>query len=321
MVSIHLNERNTQTINMPYLTSADAIRSLVSEYATRSILWIDTEVADYKSHNPRLSLIQVLDDAKDMSGDRVYLLDVLQQPEIVADFIDQIMVNAAIEKVFHNASYDLRFLGHKKAKNVTCTLEMAKKIPYYMLPLPNYQLKTLASQLCNFRHIDKQQQKSDWGIRPLSKEQIEYAYLDCIYLAQVHARLLELTQKSNPDPLTEDLVALAARYQQVEQQCKLLNSEFEHLQERITKAMQAQNLSETSHFKLTSYERTIIKVSFLELARLVQTEGIELNFDIPLTQKLQKELGKSLEKLSVDVEKITAPRLSLKNQESGVEDK
>jgi ribonuclease D len=190
-----------------------------------------------------------------------------------------------------------------------------------MLPLPNYQLKTLASQLCNFRHIDKQQQKSDWGIRPLSKEQIEYAYLDCIYLAQVHARLLELTQKSNPDPLTEDLVALAARYQQVEQQCKLLNSEFEHLQERITKAMQAQNLSETSHFKLTSYERTIIKVSFLELARLVQTEGIELNFDIPLTQKLQKELGKSLEKLSVDVEKITAPRLSLKNQESGVEDK
>jgi ribonuclease D len=85
--------------------------------------------------------------------------------------------------------------------------------------------------------------------------------------------------------------------------------------------MQAQNLSETSHFKLTSYERTIIKVSFLELARLVQTEGIELNFDIPLTQKLQKELGKSLKNLSVDVEKITASRLSLKNQESGVEDK
>jgi len=39
------------------------------------------------------------------------------------------MLNPAIEKVFHQASYDLKFLGKTKAKNVTCTLEMA--IPYY----------------------------------------------------------------------------------------------------------------------------------------------------------------------------------------------
>ncbi|MBF2007487.1 ribonuclease D [Chlorogloeopsis fritschii PCC 9212] len=306
---------------MPYLTSASAIRSLIFEYTKSSTLWIDTEVADYKSRNPRVSLIQVLDDPKDMSGDRIHILDVLEQPDIVIDFINQIMVNPEIEKVFHNASYDLKFLGNKKATNVTCTLEMAKKIPYYILPLPDYQLKTLASKLCNFQQIEKQEQSSDWGKRPLSEEQIEYAYLDCIYLAQVHMRLLELTQQSNPNPEKEDLSALAARYQEIEQQWKLLNSEFEHLQQRIKQAMQAQNVSETSDFKLTSYERTTVKVSFVELARLVQTEGIVLDFPITLTQKLQKDLGQNLEELSADVEKITAWRLTPKTYESDIEDK
>ena len=300
---------------MPYLTSAREISSLVMEYTNSPTLWIDTEVADYKSKNPRLSLIQVLDDAKDMSGDRVYLLDVLDQPDIVGDFISQIMLNPAIEKVFHNASYDLKFLGNKKAQNITCTLEMAKKIPYYILPLSNYQLKTLAVELCKFNNIEKQEQSSNWGKRPLSEEQIEYACLDCIYLAQVHQRLIELKKEASPDPATEDLISLAARYQQVEQQYKLLNSEFEHLQERVKQAMQAQNLSETPDFQLTSYERETVKVPFIELARLVQSEGINLDFPITVTKKLKTDLGENIQRLSVDAEKTTSWRLAPKQMD------
>lgn len=301
---------------MPYLTSASKISSLVTEYTKASTLWIDTEVADYKSRNAKLSLIQVLDDPIDLSGDRIFLLDVLNQPDVVDEFIDQIMVNPAIEKVFHNASFDVKFLGNKKAKNVTCTLEMAKKLPYYVLPLSDYQLKTLATELCNFQNIDKQQQSSDWGLRPLTEEQIEYAYLDCIYLAQVHLRLIELNKQISHDPATEDLTLLNARYIQLDQQCKLLNSEFEHLQERIKQAMLAQDLSQTSYFKLTPYERTTVKVPFTQLARLVQTQDINLDFPITLTQKLQKDLGENLEQLSVDIEKTSTWRLSAKTQES-----
>ncbi|WP_017317716.1 ribonuclease D [Mastigocladopsis repens] len=301
---------------MPYLTSASEIRSLVAEYTKLSILWIDTEIAEYKSRNPRLSLIQVLDDPKDLSGERTFVLDVLDLPDVAFEFIDKIMVNSNIEKVFHNASFDVRFLGGKKAKNITCTLEMAKKIPSYALPLPNYQLKTLATELCHFKNIDKQEQSSDWGKRPLTEEQIEYAYLDCIYLAQVHLRLIELNKEINPEPETENLTSLNARYAQIEQQWKLLDSEFAHLQERIKKAMLAQNLSESSYFKLNSYERTTVKVLFTQLARLAHTQNIDLDFPITLTQKLQKDLGENLEQLSVDIEKTTAWRLTPKNQES-----
>lgn len=305
---------------MPYLTSADEICAIVAEYTNAKTLWIDTEVADYKSRNPRLSLIQVLDNPEDMSGDRVYLLDVLDQPNIIAEFIDEIMINSAIEKVFHNASYDLKLLGNKKAKNITCTLEIAKKIPYYLLPLPNYQLKTIATALCSFNNIDKQEQKSDWAKRPLTEEQIEYAYLDCIYLAQIHLNLLGLQTQANPDSATEDLISLSSRYSQLQKQSKLLNSEYEHLEERIKKAMQAQNILETSDYKLTSSERTTIKATFMELARLAETQGINLDFPITLTQKLQKDLGHNLEHLSVDIDKTTYWRLNSKTQESKTED-
>ncbi len=301
---------------MPYLNSKSEIRSLIAKYTQAKVLWMDTEVADYKSRNPRLSLIQVLDNPTDLTGTSTYILDVLEQPDIVNDFIEKIMANSAIEKVFHNSSYDLKFLGNKKAENITCTLELAKKIPDYILPLPNYQLKTLATELCNFHHIDKEEQTSDWGQRPLAEEQIEYAYLDCIYLAQVHLRLIELNRQANPEPATEDITALSAKYINLEQQCKLLNSECEHLQERLKKAMQAQNISETPDYKLSSQNRTTSKVAFLELANFVQTQGISLDFPITLTQKLQKDLGKNLEKLPVEIENTTSWRLTHKNQES-----
>ena len=199
------------------------------------------------------------------------------------------MLNPAVEKVFHNASYDLRFLGKKKAKNIICTYKMAKNIPYYILPLPNYKLKTLATKLCNFQDVDKEQQSSDWGQRPLNEEQIEYAYLDCIYLAQVHLGLTELMAKISPNPAKEDLLSLGERYIQIEEQLKLLKSEYEHLQERMKLAMLQQNLSETAHLKLLNYERTTMKVQFQELVKFVEKQAINFDFPITLTQKLQKD--------------------------------
>jgi ribonuclease D len=300
---------------MAYLTDPKEIQVRLAQYVQAKILWIDTEIADYQTRKPRLSLIQVLHDPTDMTGEHVYILDVLDRPELVQDFIEKIMMNREIEKVFHNASYDLKLLGKTKAKNVTCTLEIAQKIPYYLLQLPNLQLKTLAEQLCYFPPVDKTEQTSDWGVRPLSLSQLQYAKMDPVYVAQVHQQLTKLSRRSEPDPSTEDLTALAERYRQIEYQWKLLDTEMTHLQERLKKAMQAQNVSETTYFELSSYQRTTKKVPFAQLAKLAQAKGIELDFPVPLTQKLQKELGDIVEQLPVEEEVSTSWRLSVKEQE------
>lgn len=299
---------------MPYLRDPKDIKDRIDEYTKEQTLWIDTEVADYQSRKPRLSLIQVLHHPSDLTGEHVYILDILNHSELVEYFIDQIMVNPAIEKVFHNASFDLKLLGKTKAKNISCTLEIAKNIPYYLLQVPNLQLKTLAEELCYFPPVDKADQISDWGVRPLTASQLSYAKMDAVYVAQVHHQLLKLSRRSEPDPTTEDLTALAERYREIEYQWKLLNTEMTHLQERLKKAMQAQNVSETEDFELTSYQRTNKKVSFNQLAKLAQDRGIELDFPVSLTAKLQKELGEMVEQLPIDEEVTTSLRLSVKEQ-------
>ncbi|MBD2137603.1 ribonuclease D [Anabaena sp. FACHB-1237] len=300
---------------MTYLTSASDITSLINKYTQSKILWIDTEVADYQSRNPRLSLIQILDNPEDMTGKSIYLLDVLDQNKIINDFIDRIMGNENIEKVFHNASYDLRFLGGKNARNVTCTLELAKKLPDYLLQVSNYKLATLAEELCNFNDVNKEEQSSDWGRRPLTNTQIEYAYLDCIYLAQVYLKLIDLEKEINPDPSQEDLVSLTARYREIEQKQKLINSEYEYLKERMKKAMLTQNILETKYCKMSSFERKTVKTQFQDLANLVITENIDLDFCVTLTEDIRKKLGENIENLQVNVEKNTYWKITAKNPE------
>jgi ribonuclease D len=299
---------------MPYLTNPNDILAKVSEYTKEPTLWLDTEIADYQTRKPKLSIVQVLHNPSDLTGEQVYLLDMLDQPELVQELIEKILVNPKIEKVFHNASYDLKFLGKTKAKNVTCTLELAKKIPYYLLQLPNLQLKTLAEQLCYFPPVDKVEQTSDWGVRPLTASQLFYAKMDAVYVAQVHQQLLKLSRRSEADPTAEDLSALTQRYRQIEHQWKLLDTEMTHLQERIKKAMQAQNLAETESFELSNSKRTTKKVSFMQLANLAQAQGIELDFSLPLTQKLQKELGQIANQLPIEEEVTTSWRLSRKEE-------
>jgi ribonuclease D len=306
---------------MSYFTSASDIKARIAEYTKAKVLWLDTEVADYKTDSPRLSLIQVLDNSSDVSGDgkalqqfaeSVSIFDVLDQPSLVAEFIEKIMLNPAIEKVFHNASYDLNFLGKKKAKNVTCTWELAKKIPYYLVPLPNFQLKTLAETLCHLPVVDKTEQGSDWGRRPLTPNQLFYAKMDAVYVAQVHHRLLQLNE---PDPATDDIEALTIRYRQIEHQWKKLDTEMNQVKERLKAAMDAQKVKEIKGFKLTSQTRTTKKVAFTPLAKMAQELGIDLDLSVTLTKALQKELGEAIAQLPVEEEKTTLLQLKVTEQD------
>lgn len=300
---------------MQYFVESDHISSLINEYTQAKTLWIDTEVADFKSRNPKLSLIQVLNSCSDNLKENVCILDVLENPEITDIFIKKIMLNPAIEKVFHNAKYDLKFLGKNKAENVTCTLEMAKDIPYYLLPLPNLSLKTLAESLCNI-FVDKSLQASNWGQRPLTATQLTYANLDPVYLYMVHQKLLQLKLVSNPNPNNENITLLAERYLKLKQQLQIIESECNHFDSRLKAAMQTQNVSETNSLKVSSVERHTFKVEFNQLAEIANQNNINLDFPITLTQKLQKELGEILDQLNLQEEVSSSWRLTVKAPES-----
>jgi ribonuclease D len=292
---------------MPYLIAENDIKAVINKFSQAKLLWIDTEIADYK-FNPKLSLIQVLADSNDLTKNAAFVLDVLNKPELIADFIAQIMVNPKIEKVMHNTSYDIRFLGNDHAQNITCTLKLAQKIPYYVLPVPNRQLKTLIEALCGIPNVDKTEQGGDWGKRPLTAKQLEYAQMDVVYLAEVHSHLVEIFNEYCPDSATENLTALGEQYQEIEPQWKPLDSEISEIKERIKAGMQAQKVAETSDFKLSSY--TTMKVDFMTLANLANNQGIELNFPVTLTKEIQNQLGELISDPALQIEDVSSFRLT-----------
>ncbi|WP_009632940.1 ribonuclease D [Synechocystis sp. PCC 7509] len=301
---------------MQYFLAQNDIISLIDKYAQAKTLWIDTEVADFKSRSPKLSLIQVLSSYSANLTENVAILDVLDDPKITDIFVQKIMLNPEIEKVFHNAKYDLKFLGKTKAENVTCTLEMAKDIPYYLLPLPDLTLKTLAESLCDIVAVDKSQQASDWGKRPLTATQLTYANLDPVYLYMVHQKLLHLKSVTNPNPNNENITLLAERYLKLKHQLQVVESEYNHFDTRLKAAMQAQNVSKTNSLKISSVARHTFKVEFNQLAEVANQNSIKLDFPITLTQKLQKDLGQILEQLNLQEEVSNSWRLTVKPPES-----
>ncbi|MGB3694259.1 MAG: hypothetical protein WA865_19615 [Spirulinaceae cyanobacterium] len=113
---------------MPYLSRELEIRAAIVQYTQAKILWLDTEVADFRTKKPRLSLIQILADATDRRGDQVTILDVLVYPDLVSEFRDKVMLNPEINKVFHNAQYDLKFLGKKQMEEEVKTITIVISI-------------------------------------------------------------------------------------------------------------------------------------------------------------------------------------------------
>lgn len=294
---------------MLYLTKQDDIKEIILDLCEVDYLWLDTEVADYNTKNPQLSLIQMLAHPDNLDGSRTYLLDVLGKPELIEFFIEQIMKNQEIIKVFHNAKYDLKFLGKTKAKNVICTLELAKEIPYYLLPVSSYSLKNLTEYLTQFKQISKEQQTSNWGTRPLSFPQLKYAQMDCIYLREIYYQLLQLQTQISPNPLEENLELLAQEYQKLEKDALLITSKMENIKERLKKAMIEQKQAEVQGIKLSSYSKTTLKTDFRELVRLVNTKNIDLDLTITLTKKMQNQIGDSLTEIEIDTQTIEVTRL------------
>ena len=191
---------------MRYLTQPEEMSQVIKKLVSFPILWLDTEVAHWNTSTPKLSLIQILADRTDKTGESVYIFDVLNLPNLVDEFVNQIMMNPAIEKVFHNASFDVKYLGGKKrVKNITCTYKISRKISKVRLGTSNLKLKTLAAELCGFNDVDSEEQGSDWGRRNLTAKQLNYAKMDVVYLAAVHRVLLQEQERMKPSLTVTDI--------------------------------------------------------------------------------------------------------------------
>ncbi|KAL0488495.1 DNA polymerase I [Acrasis kona] len=264
------------------------------------VLFLDTEIADFKTAYKRVSLIQVL--PRDF--DDVTILDVLDKPKCISHFIENVMLKSEITKIFHNAPFDLQFLGGEDCPSVTCTLKLCREVPYHIFPFKAFSLDAVAEQLISadtetpdefkqtLLYTDKEEmQSSDWGVRPLSNEQLQYCAKDVVVLNYIHDRLCFILQPLS-DLDSGSIESLEGRMNHISSQWKSLDSEMNHLQECLRSVMIKNEVLETPYHKLSTYDRTTTQVPLKVLASVISEKNADVDFQIVLTAKLLKELNK-----------------------------
>ena len=166
--------------DLTYVDRPDLLHRCVDRLLACDSVAVDTEANSLYAYRERLCLIQCSTEQED------FLIDPLRLADLGA--FGALLADAAVEKVFHDAAYELMQL--KSALRCEVRHVYDTKIAAVALGAPGCGLAGLLSARFQVT-LDKRWQLSDWGARPLSREQLEYARKDTAWLLPLAEQLEE----------------------------------------------------------------------------------------------------------------------------------
>ena len=181
------------------------------------LIAVDTEAASCHRHRDRIYLLQV------STRTETWLIDPLAVPGLPG--LGNLLADPGLEFVFHDAAYDLRLLGHQFDYRVSRLFDT--RVAAQFLNEPGIGLAALLEKYLGVR-LDKQYQRADWSLRPLTPPLLQYAATDTQHLLSLRDtlrhQLLErgrlswveeecelLTRVRWPEPESPDREALSVR--------------------------------------------------------------------------------------------------------------
>jgi ribonuclease D len=183
-----------------WVDKQNTFKQMIEDLSVQSRIAVDTESNSLHAYREQVCLVQFSTPKRD------YLVD----PLVLADLnpLGPIFANPKIEKIFHAAEYDLiclrRDFGFEFA-SLFDTMQAARVLGYPFVGLDSILLEKFSIK------VDKRHQKADWGARPLTVAQINYARYDTHYLFQLRDLLeTELQEKDRWGLANEDF-ALACK--------------------------------------------------------------------------------------------------------------
>ncbi len=163
---------------------------------------IDTEAMGLCQQRDRLCLVQL----SSGNGD-VHLVHFTEPYSFFhCPNLRSILMNNEVEKIFHYARFDVAILQRSleiEITNIYCT-KIASRLTRTFTDL--HGLKDLCYDLLGIK-ISKQQRSSDWGNNSLTKEQMEYAATDVLYLHKIKAILDNILVRENRMNLAKECFA------------------------------------------------------------------------------------------------------------------
>jgi len=151
-------------------------------------LAIDTEATGLNFTRDRLCVLQI------SNGDGNAHLIRFDPGNYTAPNLKKLLSNSESCKIFHYARFDVAIISKflkVNLENVYCTKIASRIARTYT---DSHGLKDICRELLDIQ-ISKHQQSSYWGAESLSKEQIDYAAGDVLYLHALRAKLNEILMR------------------------------------------------------------------------------------------------------------------------------
>ena len=177
-----------------WVDTVSALKQMLAELSMQTRIAVDTESNSLHAYREQVCLIQFSTPKTD------YVVDPLALEDLSS--FSSLFSNPGIEKIFHAAEYDLICLRRDfdfEFANLFDTMHAARVLGYQYVGLDNLLIEKFQIRM------DKRHQKADWGARPLTSAQIDYARLDTRYLFDLRDLLeQELLEKDRLQLALED---------------------------------------------------------------------------------------------------------------------
>lgn len=162
------------TIN--YIDTPEKLTDLCVQIAAEPWVALDTEFLREKTYYPKFCLLQIATPAWVACVDPLVLADLTP--------LFDVLYNPAVIKVFHACRQDLEIFYQLTGKIPQPIFDTQIAAPLLGIQEnPGYAM--LVSSFLNI-NLTKAHTRTDWSVRPLSPEQLEYAADDVIYLCQIY---------------------------------------------------------------------------------------------------------------------------------------
>lgn len=192
----------------------------LATYESATALAVDTEAMGLIHGRDRLCLVQICD-----GEDQVCCIR-LARGQREAPLLRRLLENAAVEKVFHFARFDVAALAENlgiAVNPIFCTKIASRLARTYA---PRHGLKEVVNELVGVE-LDKQSQSSDWGrVEDLSEAQLAYAAGDVRWLLPARTRLETMLRREDRWTLAQDCFACVPVFAALDRQ--RFGSVFEH---------------------------------------------------------------------------------------------
>eukprot|EP00388_Colpodella_angusta_P024297 GDKJ01063517.1.p1 GENE.GDKJ01063517.1~~GDKJ01063517.1.p1 ORF type:complete len:659 (-),score=156.45 GDKJ01063517.1:54-2030(-) len=173
-VSIPIPPNPIRSTNLDYIDNEEALMKMVSEVRDQmgegGVVAIDVEHHSIKSFKGFTCLIQLSTRSND------YLIDPFNMFHCLGKHFNQITTDPKILKVFHGSDHDIMWLQRDFGVYIVGMFDTFRAAQR-LLVTSGFSLANLLKIYCGVE-LNKEQQTSDWSVRPLSEEQLEYARQD-----------------------------------------------------------------------------------------------------------------------------------------------